>query len=51
MEEIRRQKISKEEEIRARKFAEVIKLALESKDQKYRPHATTELVKPRFPPI
>ena len=42
----------KKEEIRANKFAEVIRLALGSKESKYTtPGATTQLAKSRQPPL
>ena len=39
------------EEIRASKFAEAVRLALESKENKTTPGATTQLVKSRQPPL
>ena len=51
MEEMREARENKKEEIRAGKFVEAMKLALVSKEQKDRPGATTQLVKPRFPPL
>ena len=41
----------KKEEIRAGKFAEAIKLALEGKESKGREGAATQLVKSRQPPL
>ena len=41
----------KKEEIRASKFAEAVRLALESKKNKTMPGTTTQLVKSRQPPL
>ena len=50
-EEHRRQDKLQEEELRASKFVEAIKLALVSKEQKGRPGATPQLARLRFPPL
>ena len=39
------------EQMKAGKFAEAMRIVLENKEKKVKPKTTTQLVKPRFPPL
>merc|ERR1711867_402252 len=39
------------EDVRATKIGEYVKIAIESADKKNRPEGTTQLSKPRYPPL